>query len=162
MEDERGSAGRADLPPILLIVCQASGTDPFIVLEFHGPLQIIRQQPDPVGYDTQFSATIDIPVCNQLAVRRASCLLFAQCHGNALTLVCECLLSSPCDEGSLPGAAKVAAPRVMPQVNGDVMQIWLPIRLVQGRIENEIKANLSAVRQHAERLHAMQGSPLRQ
>ena len=62
MEDERGSAGRADLPLILLIVCQASGTDPFKVLEFHGPLQIIWQQPDPVGYDTQCSATIVILV----------------------------------------------------------------------------------------------------
>ena len=50
----------------------------------------------------------------------------------------------------------------MPQMNDVVMQIWLPIRLVQGRIENEIKANLSAVRQHAERLYARQGSALRQ
>lgn len=42
------------------------------------------------------------------------------------------------------------------------MQIWLPIRLVQGRIENEIKANLSAVRRHAEGLHAKQGSVMKQ
>ncbi|CAL5228575.1 g11732 [Coccomyxa viridis] len=41
-------------------------------------------------------------------------------------------------------------------------QIWLPVRLVQGRIENEIKANLSAVRLYAESKHAKQGSALRQ
>lgn len=33
-------------------------------------------------------------------------------------------------------------------------QIWLPIRLIQNRVENEIKNNLSAVRRHSERLHA--------
>jgi len=60
MEDERGSAGRADLPLILFVICQASGIDPFIILEFYGPLQIIWQQPDPIGYDTQCSAAIDI------------------------------------------------------------------------------------------------------
>ena len=44
----------------------------------------------------------------------------------------------------------------------DAPQIWLPVRLVQGRIENEIKANLSAVRRYAESKHAKQGSALRQ
>lgn len=33
-------------------------------------------------------------------------------------------------------------------------QIWLPVRLVQGRIEQEIKNNLAAVRQHAEALYS--------
>ena len=42
------------------------------------------------------------------------------------------------------------------------MQIWLPVRLVQGRIENEIKANLSAVRLYAEGQYARQGSASRQ
>jgi hypothetical protein len=42
------------------------------------------------------------------------------------------------------------------------VQIWLPIRLVQGRIENEIKANLAAVRSYAEGLHAKQGTALKQ
>ena len=29
-------------------------------------------------------------------------------------------------------------------------QVWLPVRLIQGRIQQEIGANLSAVQQHAE------------
>lgn len=33
-------------------------------------------------------------------------------------------------------------------------QIWLPVRLVQGRIEQEIKNNLAAVRQHTEALYS--------
>ena len=41
------------------------------------------------------------------------------------------------------------------------MQIWLPVRLVQGRIENEIKANLAAVRRYAEDVHAKHGSTLK-
>lgn len=35
-------------------------------------------------------------------------------------------------------------------------QIWLPVRLVQGRVEKEIKSNLLAVQRHAERMHALQ------
>ena len=41
------------------------------------------------------------------------------------------------------------------------VQIWLPVRLVQSRIESEIKANLAAVRRHAEGIHAKQGSTLK-
>ena len=36
---------------------------------------------------------------------------------------------------------------------GFSLQVWLPVRLVQGRIENEIKNNLAAVRQHTEGLY---------
>ena len=32
-------------------------------------------------------------------------------------------------------------------------QAWLPVRLIQSRIEGEVVANLRAVQQHAERLH---------
>lgn len=37
-------------------------------------------------------------------------------------------------------------------------QLWLPVRLVQGRIENEIKNNLAAVRRHTEGLYTMRGT----
>ncbi|KAL3159087.1 hypothetical protein ABBQ32_011085 [Trebouxia sp. C0010 RCD-2024] len=37
-------------------------------------------------------------------------------------------------------------------------QVWLPIRLIQNRVENEIKNNLAAVRRHSEALHGRQGS----
>ena len=39
-------------------------------------------------------------------------------------------------------------------------QGWLPVRLIQSRIEGEVIANLRAVQQHAERLH--QSSVLQQ
>lgn len=39
-----------------------------------------------------------------------------------------------------------------------VLQVWLPIRLIQNRVENEIKNNLTAVRRHSESLHGRQGS----
>ena len=39
-----------------------------------------------------------------------------------------------------------------------VLQVWLPIRLIQNRVENEIKNNLAAVRQHSEALHGRRGS----
>ena len=34
-------------------------------------------------------------------------------------------------------------------------QIWLPVRLVQGRVEKEVRTNLVAVQQHAEHMHAL-------
>lgn len=37
-------------------------------------------------------------------------------------------------------------------------QIWLPIRLIQNRVENEIKNNLAAVRKHSEALQGRKGS----
>jgi hypothetical protein len=40
-------------------------------------------------------------------------------------------------------------------------QIWLPVRLVQGRIESEIKNNLAAVRSHTERLYSQKRAGLR-
>ena len=39
-----------------------------------------------------------------------------------------------------------------------MLQVWLPIRLIQNRVENEIKNNLAAVQQHSEALHGQQGS----
>ena len=39
-----------------------------------------------------------------------------------------------------------------------MLQVWLPIRLIQNRVENEIKNNLTAVRRHSESLHGRQGS----
>ncbi len=55
--------------------------------------------------------------------------------------------------GSSPAARLAYALYVRPQA-------WLPVRLIQSRIEGEVIANLRAVQQHAERLH--QGSVLRQ
>ncbi len=52
--------------------------------------------------------------------------------------------------------------RMPSKLSCNALQIWLPVRLVQGRIENEIKANLSAVRRYAESKYARQGSALRQ
>lgn len=48
-------------------------------------------------------------------------------------------------------------------MNGQVdsarlLQVWLPIRLIQNRVENEIKNNLAAVRRHSESLHGRQGT----
>lgn len=40
-------------------------------------------------------------------------------------------------------------------------QIWLPVRLVQGRIENEIRNNLMAVCRHTELLHSRQSAKSR-
>jgi hypothetical protein len=37
-----------------------------------------------------------------------------------------------------------------------VLQVWLPVRLVQGRIEQEIKNNLAAVRHYTEGLYSRQ------
>ena len=42
-----------------------------------------------------------------------------------------------------------------------MLQVWLPIRLIQNRVENEIKNNLAAVRRHSEALHRRQGSTQR-
>ncbi len=39
-----------------------------------------------------------------------------------------------------------------------LLQLWLPVRLVQGRIENEIKNNLAAVRRHTEGLYVRRGA----
>ena len=39
-----------------------------------------------------------------------------------------------------------------------VLQIWLPIRLIQNRVENEIKNNLTAVQKHSEALHGRKDS----
>ena len=36
-------------------------------------------------------------------------------------------------------------------------QSWLPVRLIQSRIQNEVVSNLQAVRTHSEKLH-QQGS----
>ena len=42
------------------------------------------------------------------------------------------------------------------------MQIWLPVRLIQSRIEGEIRNNLSAVRQHSELVQRQQNkTPMR-
>ena len=41
-------------------------------------------------------------------------------------------------------------------VTSSCMQIWLPVRLIQSRIEGEIRANLSAVRQHSELVQRQQ------
>ncbi|KAL0024077.1 hypothetical protein WJX79_004144 [Trebouxia sp. C0005] len=37
-------------------------------------------------------------------------------------------------------------------------QVWLPIRLIQNRVENEIKNNLTAVQRHSEALYRQKGS----
>jgi len=49
--------------------------------------------------------------------------------------------------GEAPAAARLAyALYVRPQA-------WLPVRLIQSRIESEVAANLQAVQQYAERMH---------
>ena len=49
--------------------------------------------------------------------------------------------------GEAPAAARLAyALYVRPQA-------WLPVRLIQSRIESEVVANLQAVQQYAERMH---------
>ncbi|KAK9822828.1 hypothetical protein WJX81_006251 [Elliptochloris bilobata] len=37
-------------------------------------------------------------------------------------------------------------------------QIWLPVRLIQGRVEGEVRTNLAAVREHSERVWTSQRS----
>ena len=59
-------------------------------------------------------------------------------------------------------AVQLLSDRALIMVSCVGVQIWLPVRLVQGRIENEIKANLSAVRRYAEGQYARQGSASRQ
>ena len=50
----------------------------------------------------------------------------------------------------------IVCPHGMLVMTSPCMQIWLPVRLIQNRIEGEIRANLSAVRQHSELVQRQQ------
>ena len=80
-------------------------------------------------------------------------------------------MSAPWDTASSATVAKLAVSNLLSVVRDHsckylcfdmaaplVLQIWLPIRLIQNRVENEIKNNLTAVQKHSEALHGRKDS----